>query len=96
MTFYPSVSEMAGSISCRRAEIDKSRQILEKEMVGTNGSCMAGCIHVLYVHVPCVHYVPYLMHVYSMSFDAGQNPSVTYQVGRYTSLPSVSEGERTR
>jgi len=59
-------------------------------MVGTNGSCMAGCIHVLYVHVP------YLMHVYSMSFDAGQNPSVRYQVGRYTSLPSVSEGERTR
>lgn len=28
MTFYPSVSEMAGSISYRRAEIDKSRQIL--------------------------------------------------------------------
>lgn len=50
-------------------------------MVGTNGSCMAGCIHVLYVHVPYVHYVPYLMHVYSMSFDAGQNPSVRYQVG---------------
>lgn len=43
---------------------------------------MAGCIHVLYVHVPYVHYVLYLMHVYSMSFDAGQNPSdVRYQVG---------------
>lgn len=50
---------------------------------------MAGCIHVLYVHVPYVHYVPYLMHVYSMSFDAGQNPSVRYQVGRYTSLLTI-------
>lgn len=63
-------------------------------MVGTNGSCMAGCIHVLYV--PYVHYVPYLMHVYSMSFDAGQNPSVRYQVPVGTRAYHLFQKERER
>lgn len=39
---------------------------------------MAGCIHVLYVHVP---YVPYVHYVPYLTLCMYQNPSVRYQVG---------------